>query len=228
MFEDRIDAGKLLAGKLAKYERQSPLVVALPRGGVFIGFPIAKALHAKLEVLLVRKLGAPNNPELGIGAIAEDGVVFWDNDILEMLKVPLPVMKSIKYSEEEELERRKQLYRHGRTLPLLTNKTVILVDDGLATGVTAHAAILSLKKHHPKKIIFVAPVCSQATARMISPLVDTIICLDSEEQLEAISHYYRNFRQVTDEEVMTLLHKANEKYTDSNSAEVSFDHKIVW
>src|SRR5260221_12951720 len=127
MFTDRNEAGRQLAEKLLKYERKSPLIVALPRGGVAVGFPIAQILHAPLEVIIARKLGEPRNPEFGIGAVAEDDVVFWDADMLELLQISRQELESIKALELRELERRKKLYRKGESLPLLTNKTVILV-----------------------------------------------------------------------------------------------------
>ena|SRR5258708_673143 len=228
MFEDRIEAGKQLAQKLTKYEKESPLVVALPRGGVAVGFPIAKALHAPLEVEIVRKLGAPQNLELGIGAVAEDGVVYLDHDMLDYFQISQSTLRLIQERETLELERRKQLYRNGKPLPLLTNRTVILVDDGLATGVTAQAAMLSLKKHHPKKIIFAVPVCSKETAVSIQQLVDSTICLKTPEKLDAIGRYYEDFQQVTDEEVLTFLRRINGNTPLPISVESDFNHKIVW
>lgn len=227
MFEDRVEAGKQLAQRLTKYENESPLVVALPRGGVAVGFPIAKALHAPLEVEIVRKLGAPQNLELGIGAIAEDGVVYLDQDMLEYFQVSTGTLRLIQEREKAELERRRQLYRGGKPLGLLTNRTVILVDDGLATGVTARAAILSLKKHHPKKIIFAVPVCSQETAIDIREMVDSIICLEHPEKLDAIGRYYEDFRQVTDEEVLAQLRRINGDTSLPTSVD-DFNHKIIW
>lgn len=227
IFEDRIEAGKQLAQRLKKYENESPLIVALPRGGVAVGFPIAKLLHAPLEVEIVRKLGAPQNLELGIGAIAEDGVVYLDKNMLDYFQVSNGTLRLIQERERAELERRRQLYRGGKPLGLLTNRTVILVDDGLATGVTARAAILSLKKHHPKKIIFAVPVCSQDTAVGISEMVDSIICLEHPDKLEAIGRYYENFRQVSDEEVMAQLHRINGSKVPT-ATENDFNHKIVW
>ena len=172
MFADRIEAGEKLAAKLLTYQNEGPLVIALPRGGVAVGSPIASTLHAPLEVVIVRKLGAPQNLELGIGAIAEDGVEYLDTDMLDYFQVSQGTLHLIQEREIAEMERRKRLYRKGKPLPLLTNRTVILVDDGLATGVSAYAAILSLKKHHPKKILFAVPVCSMETADAISPLID--------------------------------------------------------
>ncbi|HVA96020.1 MAG TPA: phosphoribosyltransferase [Candidatus Acidoferrales bacterium] len=228
MFKDRIEAGKKLAEKLVKHAKNSTIVVALPRGGVTVGYQVAQLLQTPLEVVIVRKLGSPRNPELGIGAVAEDGVLFWDTDMIDMLQIPNNILRSIKEQEVTELERRRQLYRNGDSLPLLTNKTVILVDDGLATGVTARAALLSIKKHHPKKIILAVPVCSKETGNELRSWVDSIICLESLERLEAIGQYYQDFRQVTDEEVMTLLKKAKEDKLISSPNENGFEHKIVW
>lgn len=227
MFENRFDAGKQLAEKLAN-ERENSLVVALPRGGVSVGFPIAQALGIALEVIIVRKLGSSYDPEFGVGAVAEDGVLFLDSDILDMIKIPNSVLKEIQEKESIEVERRKKLYRNGEPLPLLTNKTIILVDDGLATGVTAHAALLSLKKHHPKKIIFAVPVCSEDTAFAIRPFVDKIICLKSPQELSAIGQYYHNFDQVKDEEVLSLLQTIKKERILSVNIENDFGQKIVW
>jgi putative phosphoribosyl transferase len=228
MFEDRISAGKKLSEKLTVYESENPLVIALPRGGVAVGFPIAKKLHAQLEVEIVRKLGAPQNLELGIGAIAEDGIVYLDTKMMDYLQVSQGTLHVIQERETAELKRRKQLYRNGKPLPLLTNRTVILVDDGLATGASAHAAILSVKKHHPKKIIFAAPVCSKEIAATIRQIVDGIVCLEFPDNLEAIGRYYEDFRQVNDEEVLTLLQRINGKTPTHLASENDFSHKIVW
>lgn len=228
MFKDRIDAGKQLAVKLLKYRHFSPLVIALPRGGVVTGFSVAKALHSPLEIINVRKIGAPHNPELGIGAVAEGGAFYLDKEMKEIFQITERDLQRVKEEESDEVERRKQLFRMGKTLPLMTNKTVILVDDGLATGVTARAALLSLKKLHPKRIILAVPVCSEDTALALRPFVDTIVCLDLEEHLDSIGRYYQDFRQVTDDEVIALLDKVNENHKERESKESHFSHKIVW
>lgn len=227
MFENRFDAGKQLAEKLSN-EGKNSLIIALPRGGVAVGFPIAQALQTVLEVIIVRKLGTPNNPELGFGAVAEDGILFLDTELLDLLQITNSTITFLREKEEKELERHKQQYRNGQSLPLLTNKTIILVDDGLATGVTAHAALLSLKKHHPKKIIFAIPVCSQDTALAIRPMVDAIICLETPKQLDAIGGYYRNFDQMTDEEVLSFLQKTKDDQIASMNREDTFANQIVW
>jgi putative phosphoribosyl transferase len=228
MFADRIDAGKELAKLLKKYKLENPLVVALPRGGVAVGFPVARALRSPLEIEIVRKLGAPQNLEFGIGAIAEDDIVYLDHDMLEYFRISDSTLRLIKEREKRELERRKKLYRGGKSLGLLTNRTVILVDDGLATGVTAQAAILSVKKHHPKKIIFAAPVCAKETADQIRSMVDSIVCAAYPEKLDAIGRYYDDFRQMTDEDVLTYLQRINGQSSIPSSVQSDFSHKIVW
>lgn len=228
MFTDRIEAGKELARLLKQYKRENPLVIALPRGGVAVGFPVARALHSPLEVEIVRKLGAPQNLEFGIGALAEDGILYLDNDLLDYFQISQTTLRLIEEREKVELERRKKLYRRGKSLGLLTNRSVILVDDGLATGVTARAAILSIKKHHPKKIIFAAPVCSRETAQEIRPLVDSVICVTYPENMEAIGNYYSDFRQMTDKEVLAFLQRINGQSSIMSPDESVFNHKIVW
>jgi len=228
MFIDRKDAGKQLTEKLIPYKSQEPLVIALPRGGVAVGFPIAKEFKIALEMIMVRKIGAPQNPELGIGAIAEGNVLFWDTDMLDIVQIPNHDLVALYEKESAELARRIDSYRRGKQLPLLTNKTIILVDDGLATGVSAHAALLSLKRHHPKKIIFALPVCSGETALSIRQLVDKVICLESSDNMESIGRYYENFEQVTDDTVMTLIKKTKNRLYDMEVTENNFSHKIVW
>jgi len=226
MFENRYDAGVLLSKKL--HSTQNSLVIALARGGVAVGYPIAQQMQLPLEVLVVRKLGSPNNPELGIGAVAENGVVYLDNGLVDLLQISNEEITQLKKKEIIELDRRIKLYRDGKSLPLLTNKTVIVVDDGLATGVTSHAALLSLKKHHPKKIIFAVPVCSHDTAQAIRPLVDAIICLEASDHLESIGRFYEHFDQLTDEQVLQLLQKTMDSKQYTDSSEDAFTSQIIW
>lgn len=226
MFETRNEAGLLLSKKLKS--TPNSLVVALARGGVAVGFPIAQNMQLPLEVLVVRKLGTPNNPELGIGAVAENGVVYIDTGLVDLLQISNDVISQLKKKEIVELDRRIKLYRDGKSLPLLTNKTVILVDDGLATGVTSHAALLSLKKHHPKKIVFAVPVCSDDTAKAIKPLVDGIICLETSEHLDSIGRFYEHFDQLTDEEVVQLLEKTDNANHYKESSDDAFTSQIIW
>lgn len=204
MFEDRAWAGAQLAKKLKKY-KDSPIILALPRGGVVVGFEIAKALNVPFDVIISRKLGAPHNPEFGIGAISEEDSIILDKPTVASLGITKEEVQSIKDTQQIEMKRRIDLYRNGKPLPELTNKTVILVDDGLATGVTARAAIESIKKLKPKQIIFAAPVCSYETVQMIKSQISAVVCTITPHNLVAISLYYRNFPQITDEKVVEIL-----------------------
>jgi len=227
MFLDRSKAGKQLAKKLMKYTKHGMLVVALPRGGVAVGSALANVLRVPLEVVIVRKLGAPHNPELGIGAISEDGAIYLDREMIDYFQISQRELDFLKERELLEIERRRKLYRNNEPLPLLTNKTVILVDDGIATGVTAQAAISAVKKQRPKKIIFVVPVCSKDAAPVIRSLVDAFVCLETPERLEAIGSYYKDFRQVTDEEVIIFMQRSKKK-RGSELGEIAFGQKIIW
>lgn len=205
IFEDRQDAGRQLASKLKTYKNKQLIVLALPRGGVPVGFEIARTLAVPLDVLIVRKIGSPANPEFGIGAVAEGGVRVLDWTVIKQLGISENELDGIIKREEEELKRRVKIYRNDKPLPLFKNKTVIIVDDGLATGVTARAGIIAVKKQKPKQIIFVSPVCARDAARKIKHLVKKIICVLVPVSLSAIGSWYRNFEQITDEKVIELL-----------------------
>lgn len=205
-FVDRHDAGKRLAERLRQYTK-SCIVLALPRGGVVVGYEVAKALHARLDILVVRKLGVPWQKELGIGAVSEDGSMFVDHEASMRLGIGEGIIASIKEEEEKEMKRRIQVYRKGKPLPKLSRKKVILVDDGVATGVTMLAAIQTAKQHHAKVLIAAAPVCSKETAEEIRQEVDSFVCLHEVWDMQSIGMYYENFWQVEDEEVGTLLEK---------------------
>ncbi|MBI2195521.1 MAG: phosphoribosyltransferase [Candidatus Levybacteria bacterium] len=204
MFEDRNKAGAQLAEQLKEYKGDS-IVLALPRGGVVIGFEIAKALKVPLDVIVVRKIGAPHNPELGIGAVSESNTKVLDGSAIKLLGIPRRVISEMIRREKEELRRRVAVYRNNKPLKTLKNRTVIIVDDGLATGATARAAIRAVKKHKPKQLIFAAPVCESNTARGIEHLVDKILCIEAPSNFAAVGQWYRNFEQVSDEEVVALL-----------------------
>lgn len=206
IFKDRRHAGQLLAGKLDRYAGEDTRVLALARGGVVVGHEVAKALKVPLGVLIVRKIGAPSEPELAIGAVAENNVRILDNEQVRGFSAG-EIQETIK-KENDEVDRRRRLYRRNQPLPLMENKTVILIDDGLATGYTALAAILSTRKLHPKKLIFAAPVCAFDSLKTIAGKVDTVVSLISPSDLGAIGQYYLDFRQVTDEQVATLLKSA--------------------
>ena len=210
MFDDRRDAGIRLARELKEFkERKDVIVLALPRGGVVVAHEIARALRVPLDVFVVRKLGFPGRPELAIGAVSETGAVVWNQDVLSMYEVSKAYLDRELQKEKEEILRRVALYRSGRTLPVLKGKVLILVDDGLATGATARAAIEALKQEKPKKLVTAVPVAPAGTALEFERLVDTFVCLEADPALYAIGAYYRDFTQVTDKEVIDLLGKAS-------------------
>lgn len=206
MFKNRSDAGKKLAKLLIKYIDDNPVVLALPRGGVAVGYEVAKKLNSPLDVIISRKIGAPHNPEFGIGAVSEKNSFFIDEanyKLLNLKKEQVDVLINLK---SEEIESSVKLFRKGRTL-MVKGKTVILVDDGLATGVTAIAAIKALKRMLTKKVIYASPVCDKNTAKHLKSNFVSVVCLDF-PSISAIGEYYENFEQVKDDKVLELLQKA--------------------
>ncbi|MDO8498557.1 MAG: phosphoribosyltransferase [bacterium] len=208
VFENRQEAGKRLGSELLKYRGENPYVLAMPRGGVPIGFEVAEILQAPLDVLVVRKIGLSGNREFGIGAIAEGGVKVLDQTTLEVLGIDEEEIKDTIQLEEEELKRRVETYRDGRPLPDLKDRTAVLVDDGMATGITAKAAIEAVKKLHPQKIVLASPVCALDTAESLKRLVDKVVCLATPYDFSAVGLWYKDFTQISDEEVVKLLKKA--------------------
>ena len=206
IFEDRRDAGaRNSRSQLEPYRNDNPVVLALPRGGVPVGYEVARALGAPLDVYVVRKLGAPNQPELGIGAIAPGGVLVLDQETMRILGITSDEIKRIVEEEKTEMERRLLKFRGDRPFPALRDRTVILVDDGLATGVTAYAGIRALRQMHPRKIVLAVPVCALQTARSLGVEVADLVCLSAPSDFGAVGIWYRNFEQTTDEEVVRLL-----------------------
>jgi putative phosphoribosyl transferase len=217
MFQDRADAGFQLAQKLKIYKDEHPLILALPRGGVPIGYEIARVLKAPLDVFVVRKVGAPWNPEFGIGAVAP-GIQILEQDSLKMLGIrPSEVTKLIE-REQEEVRRRQKLYQQDKDFLPLTGKAVILVDDGVATGVTTRAAIQALKILKPRKLVLAVPVGPADTIHALRQLVDELACLDIPSLFYAVGAFYENFPQVSDEEVIRLLKTAKEERKNDNSS----------
>jgi putative phosphoribosyl transferase len=208
VFENRHEAGKLLASELARYKRSKPVILALPRGGVEVGFEIAKILRAPLDVLVTRKIGSLNNPEFGIGAISEGNERILDESTVNFLGIPKKDLEQAIEKEQKELNRRVAIYREGRPIPLLKDRTVILVDDGVATGVTARAAIVSIRKQKPKQVILASPVCAYSAVRKFQRLADKVICLTTPADFSAVGIWYRSFEQVTDEKVVKLLRQS--------------------
>ena len=208
IFEDRADAGRRLAGRLAPLRDEHPIVLALPRGGVPVGVEISRALGAPLDVLVSRKLGAPDQPELGIGAVAQGGTRILNQDIVGQIGISDEYVEEITHRELAEVERRLRILRGDRPEPEVRDRTTILVDDGLATGVTARAAVRALRERNPRRLVLAVPVCPPRTARLLAPEVDALICLYTPEDFVAVGLWYRDFEQVTDDEVVALLQKA--------------------
>ena len=208
-FQHRTEAGQLLATKLSAFkDRSDLLVLALPRGGVPVGFEVAMALHAPLDVFLVRKLGVPGHEELAFGAIATGGVRVLNEDVVSSLQMSEDQIEAVATREQVELERRERAYRGSRPAPNPSGQTVILVDDGLATGATMLAAARALRQEHPKEIVVGVPVASPQACDEFQPEVDEIVCAVTPEPFYAVGVWYEDFTQTTDEEVHELLDRA--------------------
>jgi putative phosphoribosyl transferase len=204
-FADRADAGRQLASRLAQFEGADTLVLALPRGGVPVAFEVAVALHAPLDVFLVRKLGVPGHEELAMGAIASGGVRVVNRPVIEQLRIPRGVFDSVAASEQLELERRERAYRDQRPPAEVRHKVVIVIDDGLATGSTMRAAIVALRQHDPESIVVGVPVGAAATCAALRPEVDDVVCVVMPEPFLGVGVWYADFHQITDAEVRALL-----------------------
>ncbi|BAY31840.1 hypothetical protein NIES2107_37260 [Nostoc carneum NIES-2107] len=209
LFPDRSFAGQLLAKDLAAYANQPDvLVLALPRGGVPVAFEIAEKLNVELDVLIVRKLGVPNQEELAMGAIASGNVQILNEDIVRDLNVSQQAIASVAAKEQQELERREQLYRGNRPFPKLQGKTVILVDDGLATGATMFAAIVAVQQQQPARIVIAVPVAPSPAYEQLAAKVNEVVCLATPTPFYSVGQWYGKFPQTTDNEVHELLRKA--------------------
>lgn len=211
VFEDRTDAGRQLAEALEPYRNENPLVLGLPRGGVVLGYEIARALDAPLDVFVARKIGAPAQPELGIGAVAPGGITLVDQPTADTLGVTDEELRALADEERQEMNRRLRRYRGSEDPPDVRGRTVILVDDGLATGATATAAIHALRHLEPRRIVLAIAVCALRTADALRNEVDDLVCVATPEPFRAVGLWYRDFSQTTDEEVIDLLRKARER-----------------
>lgn len=209
IFRDRQDAGRRLAGALGAYAgRNDVIVLALPRGGVPVAFEVAQALGAPLDVFVVRKLGVPGMAELAMGAIASGGTRVLNREVVASFGISDETIERVARVELEELDRRERLYRGNRPPVDLQGRTVILIDDGLATGSTMRAAIEAVKQHGPARMIVAVPVAAPETARALRPEVDELMVLETPPGFFAVGAYYDRFDQVGDEEVRTLLARA--------------------
>jgi predicted phosphoribosyltransferase len=209
IFRDRADAGRALAQRLTAYaNRPDVLVLALPRGGVPVGYEVARALNVPLDVFLVRKLGVPGQEELAMGAIATGGVRVLNEDVVNTLQIPEDVIESVSESQWREMERRERAYRDDRPLLVMGGRTILLIDDGLATGSSMRAAIAALRRQGPARIIVAVPVASAHTAEELREEVDDVVCVQTPEPFYAVGSWYEDFSQTNDAEVHALLEHA--------------------
>ena len=206
LFYDRREAGTLLAVKLSVYtDDPNTIVLGLPRGGVPVAYEVAKALRAPLDVFVVRKLGAPGQRELAMGAIASGGVRVINDEVIQALKLSASVVDAVALQEQPELERQQRLYRGDVALPDFTGRTVIVVDDGLATGSSMRAAVRALRQSNPRRIVIAVPVGAADTCRSLLTDADEVICLYAPESFYSVSTWYEEFSQTSDDEVRGLL-----------------------
>lgn len=205
-FEDRKEAGRALAARLRAYAGRSDVVVlALPRGGVPVAFPVAEALDAPLDLFLVRKLGTPGHRELAMGAIASGGIRVLNDEVVKWYGIPPHAIDAVARGEEQELMRREAAYREGRDGVPLEGRVVILVDDGLATGSTMMAAVKAVRQRNPARVIVAVPVGARDTCDALSTLADEVVCVRMPEPFSAVGQWYLDFNQTSDEEVRQLL-----------------------
>jgi putative phosphoribosyl transferase len=205
-FRNRTEAGQMLATELVAYANRSDvLVLGLPRGGVPVAYEVAKALNVPLDICLVRKLGVPSNRELAMGAIGTGGVMVINQEIVRSLRISPEAIERVVAQEQQELERRERAYRGTRPLPDLESRTIILIDDGIATGSTLRAGIATLRQHQPQSIVVAVPVAPLSTCNDLKAEVDKVVCLLTPETFNSISLWYADFTQTTDEEVRKLL-----------------------
>ena len=209
-FNDRRDAGRKLARKLSAYANPSDVVVlALPRGGVPVAYEVALALNAPLDIFIVRKLGVPGHEELAMGAIATGGARIINQDIVRTFNIPQGLVEAVVKQELKELERRERAYRGDRPMREIRDRTVILIDDGLATGASMHAAIMGLRAKDPARIVVAVPTAARETCEAFKNKVDEIICATTPEPFYGVSRWYEDFSQTTDKEVQMLLEQAS-------------------
>jgi predicted phosphoribosyltransferase len=210
VFADRVEAGRKLAARLLKYKDQQPVVLGVPRGGVPVAFEVARALNAPLDVIIVRKLGAPGQPELGVGAVVDGDhpETILNREVMSALRVSRTYLEREIHNQLKEIERRNRLYRAGRARIELKNRTVIVVDDGIATGGSIRAALRGIRQQAPKKVVLAVPVGPADTIESLRGEVDEIVCLSTPPTFFGIGEFYSDFHQLADGEVIRLLELA--------------------
>ncbi len=219
LFQNRTDAGQKLAEALLKYKDRDPVVLALPRGGVPVAAEVAQALDAPLDLLLVRKIGLPSQPELAMGAVAdgEPPCIIRNNDVIEVCGISPAEFDAVCNDEQAEIERRRKRYLGDRARAEIKGKVAIIVDDGIATGATTLAAIKAVRVREPKEIVVAVPVAPLETVKRLHSDVDAIVCVDTPEDLGAIGYFYRDFHQISDDEVIATL----KRFPANRSARIS-------
>ena len=215
LFQDREDAGRQLARALVKYRSRHPVILALPRGGVPVAAEVAESLEAPLDLILVRKIGTPMQPELAMGAVVdgEQPVIVRNQDVIDLTGVSDETFDAVCKKELAEIDRRREHYLGNRDRADVQGQVAIIVDDGIATGATTLAAIQALRKREPKELILAVPVAPLDTLQRLHTEVDAIVCLDTPRDFGAIGYYYRDFRQVSDDEVIAILKRFPAKKT---------------
>ncbi len=221
IFENRVDAGKRLASALKNFPSKNGIVLAIPRGGVVVGYEIAKALGLPLDVIIPRKIGAPYNPELAIGAMAEDGTIIIDENVASYVGASDDYIREESERQKQEIHRRLKLYRQEASYPNLQGLDVIIVDDGIATGSTMKAALASVKKRGAKNMTVAVPVAPPSTIKELEKQADRVVCLYTPEYFGAIGEFYRDFAQTTDEEVISLLKESKKFIAQPHTKEVT-------
>lgn len=219
VFDNRRDAGRALAPEVKRCGLANPLILGLPRGGVPVAYEVATALDAELDTLIVRKLGAPFQPELAIGAIASGGIRVMNDNVIAMARgVDENYIQRIIDRESDELERRERLYRNGRPFPDITGRNVVVVDDGIATGATMCAAIEAVKSRQPASVTVAVPTASASSLDKCADLVDQVVCLETPAGFYAVGQFYSDFGQTSDDEVRELLQRAHEAHAEPDAA----------
>lgn len=208
LFYDRADAGRQLAARLRPYRAEVPIVLGLPRGGVPVAFEVARELGAPLDVCVVRKIGAPIQPELGIGAVSEDGALYVDREAMQLVGVSEDELEQLVADKREEVEERARRFRQGGPAIDVRDRTVILVDDGVATGGTARAAVKTLRARGAGHVVLAAPVGASQSLDELAAIADEVVCLRPEDAFFAVGLWYEDFAATTDEEVVELLARA--------------------
>lgn len=213
VFRDRVDGGRFLSTRLLHYRHHPDvLVLGLPRGGVPVAWQVASVLHAPLDVFVVRKLGAPGEPELAMGAVASGGITVFNPDVLDLVRIPAPDLEDVARREATEVARREHLYRGDNPAPSVDGRTVIVVDDGLATGATMRAAVQALRKQHPQRLVVGVPVGAREACDTLERLADELVCGYMPSPFYGVGAWYRDFSQTSDDEVRDLLRRAAARF----------------